>query len=44
MSLGTDQAILEMVVRDELIFIISIPRKKLRLSQSRTPIVEVLEG
>lgn len=43
-SLGIDQAILEMVVRDELIFIISIPRKRPRVSQSGTPIVKVLEG
>lgn len=42
--LGIDQAILEMVVRDELIFIISIPRKRPRLSQSRTPIVKVLDS
>lgn len=43
LSLGIDQDILEMVVRDKLIFIVSIPGKRPRLSQNRTPAVNVLE-
>lgn len=43
LSLGIDQDILEMAVRDKLILIISIPGKRPGPSQSRTPTVKVLE-
>lgn len=43
LSLGIDQDILEMVVRDKLILIISSPGKHPGPSQSRTPTVKVLE-
>lgn len=43
LSLGIDQDVLEMVVRDKLILIISIPGKWPGPSQSRTPTVKVLE-